>query len=426
MELMVLGLFCAGLVVCVLFDLAILYALGFGLVLFLLHGRWKGFGWRTLFATAWKGAMTVRNILIAFLLIGMLTALWRDAGTIPVLVCYASGLIRPEIFLVMTFLLNCLVSVLTGTSFGTAATMGVICATMGAAMGVEPCFTGGAVLAGAYFGDRCSPVSTSALLVAELTQTDIFQNIRRMIRTAAVPFLLSCAIYVVLGLLTAGEGEVPRLEDIFARELQLDWVALLPAVVILALSLLRVGVKWAMAASILTALPISLFVQGTPVSRLPQLLVLGYQAQDSQVAAMLDGGGIVSMVRVGAIVCLAASFSGIFQKTGLLDGVQDRIRALAERAGTYTASLVTGIVTSVVACNQSLAILLTAQLCRQVEPDREKLALDMEDGVVVIAALVPWSIAGGVPLATVGAPTVSLLFAVFLYLLPLWRLVRRK
>ena len=197
-------MFCGGLLLCLLLDWSILYALLAGLLLFLLYGRRKGFGWKALLGMALAGVKTVKNILITFLLIGVLTALWRAAGTIPVIVCYAARLIRPGVFLVMTFLLNAGVSVLTGTSFGTAATIGVICAAMGATMGVDARLTGGAVLAGAFFGDRCSPVSTSALLVSELTKTDIYGNIRRMLRTALVPFLLSVAFYFALGLFTAG------------------------------------------------------------------------------------------------------------------------------------------------------------------------------------------------------------------------------
>ena len=180
MELITLGSFCALLLACVALELSILYALAGGLVLFLLYGKWKGYAWRELAQMSLSGIKTVKNILITFLLIGMLTALWRDAGTIPVIVCYATQLIRPSLFLVMVFLLNCGVSLLTGTSFGTAATMGM-----------DLLLVGGAMLSGVYFGDRCSPVSTSALLVSELTKTNIFRNIKNMIRSALVPFLIT-------------------------------------------------------------------------------------------------------------------------------------------------------------------------------------------------------------------------------------------
>ena len=422
MEWMVLGLFCAGLLLCIVLDFSILYALAAGLVLFWLYGRYKGFSWGELLDMSLSGVKTVKNILITFVLIGMLTALWRDAGTIAVIVCYATQLIRPSIFLLMTFLLNCGVSVLTGTSFGTAATMGVICATMANTMGIDLVLVGGAVLGGAYFGDRCSPVSTSALLVAELTGTNIFRNIKGMIRTALVPFLLTCGIYVLIGMCSNSSGQVPDLQVLFGREFVLSWVALLPAVVILVLSILQVNVKKAMSLSILTALPISILVQGTGVKELPALLITGYQAADAEVAAMINGGGIISMVRVACIISLSSAFSGIFRKTGLLDNAKQAIGRLSACTNPYTATLCTSVVASIIACNQTLTIMLTSQLCDGLERDGEKRALDLENTAVVVAALVPWSIAGGVPLASVGAPSSSMLFTFFLYLLPLWRL----
>lgn len=422
MELLVLLLFCAGLLVCVVAGWSILYALIAGLALFLLYGRKKGFGWRELLTTALSGVKTVKNILIAFMLIGMLTALWRAAGTIPVIVSYAVGLIHPGIFVLMTFVLNGLISVLTGTAFGTAATMGVICATMGASVGANPVLVGGAILSGAYFGDRCSPVSTSALLVAELTGTSIFTNIKNMVRTAVVPFGVSCAVFLVTGLLSGYEGQVPELGGLFAREFSLSWVALLPAVAILLLSLFRVKVKMAMAVSILVALPIALLVQRTDPAQLPRLLVMGFQASDPEVAAMINGGGIVSMVRVGAIVCLSSSYSGLFQKTGLLDGMKQVVGRLAQRTGSYTATLCTAALANMVSCNQTLGIMLTHQLCRDVEDDPEAMALHLEDSAVVLAPLVPWSIAGAVSLTAAGAPLTGMVAACYLYLLPLWRM----
>ena len=322
MEWLVLGLFCGGLILCLLLDWSILYALLAGLLLFLLYGRRKGFGWKALLGMALAGVKTVKNILITFLLIGVLTALWRAAGTIPVIVCCAAKLIRPGVFLLMTFLLNAAVSVLTGTSFGTAATMGVICATMGGVMGVPVVLTGGAVLSGVFFGDRCSPVSTSALLVAELTKTSIFDNIRRMVKTALAPFLLSCAVYALLGCLAPhGEGTLD-LEALFSREFDLSLWTAIPAAVILILSLLRVNVKLAMGASILSAVP-------------------------------------------------------LFQKTGLLDQVKGAIGRLAHRTGPFFATLVTSALAGMVACNQSLTILLVHQLCRELRDDPSDTAIDI-------------------------------------------------
>lgn len=422
MEIVTLSLFCAALLLCVLSGLSILYALLIGLIIFSLYGKKKGYRWSELAQMSFAGIKTVKNILITFVLIGVLTALWRDAGTIPIIVCYAIKLIQPSLFLVMVFLLNCLVSILTGTAFGTAATMGVICATIAAAMQINPLLVGGAVLSGVYFGDRCSPVSTSALLIAELTQTNIIQNIKGMLRSSWVPFLITCVLYVLAGLQSGHLGEVPNLQALFSREFTLSWVAVLPAVVIIVISLLQVNVKATITASILTSLPICILVQNTPVTDLPRLILLGYSAADAEAASMLNGGGIISMLKVTAIVCLSSSYSGIFQKTGLLDRAKLAINVLSERTTSYTAILCTSIVSGIIACNQTLTIILAHQLCNQAESDNKRLAIHLEDTAVVAAPLVPWSIAGAVPLASIGAPSSSVFFACFLYLLPIWRL----
>ena len=418
-----LALFCAALLLCIALDLPILCALAFGLALFLGYGRRMGFAWPELARMAASGVWAVRNILIVFLLIGALTALWRAAGTIPAIVGYASALIRPSCFLFATFLLNCGLSLLTGTAFGTAATMGVICATMGAAMGVDTRLTGGAVLSGVFVGDRCSPVSTSALLVAELTGTDIFDNIRRMLRSGAVPFALCCVLYAGLGLFAGGAGEAPDLRALFGRAFNLHWAALTPAAVILALALLRVNVKLAMAASILTALPLCLFMQDARAADLPRLALSGFRAPDAALAAMLDGGGVVSMLKATGIVCLSASYSGIFHKTGLLDGATRALEALARRTSVFASVLCAAALSAMVACNQVLAVMLTSQLCAGLEKDDPpRFANDLEDTAVVVAPLAPWSIASGVPLAAIGAPISAIPLAFWLYLLPLWRL----
>ena len=421
MECLILGSFCASLLLCIGLKLSILYALCFGLLLFLLYGWKKGFAWPELGRMAWNGVKTVRGILSTFLLIGVLTACWRAAGTIPVIVCYASGLIRPSVFLLMCFLLNGAVSVLTGTAFGTAATMGVICATMGNAMRFDPLLTGGAILSGVYFGDRCSPVSTSALLVAALTETDIYRNIRRMLRSAFLPFLLSCALYLAIGFRSGQAGELLDLQALFSRGFVLHWSALLPAAVILLCSAFRVKVRLSMTASILSSIPLCLLLQRLSALELLRAAVFGYHAHDAALAAMIDGGGVLSMLKVAGIVCLSSSYTDLFQKTGLLKGAKSAISALEAKSTAFTATLLTSIAAGMAACNQTLSILLTNQLCSGDGRSKEQLALDLEDSAVVIAPLIPWSIAGGVPLSAIGAPTKAFLAAFYLYLLPLCR-----
>ena len=423
MEMLTIVLFCIILILCIILNIPILYALLGGLLIFCIYGRRKGHTLKQLLHMIISGVKTAKNILLVFVLIGMLTALWRACGTIPMIICYAVRLIHPRSVVLMSFLLNCGVSVLTGTSFGTAATMGVICMTMAASMGANPVLVGGAILSGVYFGDRCSPVSTSALLISELTGTSIFDNIKRMLRTALLPFLLTGGIYAATGFMGGGAGTAVDLRQLFGSEVHLHWSVLIPAVTILVLSALRVNVKAAMSASIASAAGICLFIQHRTINEVFILAVQGFHAANREVGVMLDGGGIVSMLKVMAIVCISSSYAGIFRQTGLLDGIKELLIKMSKRITPFGGMLVTSLVAGIIACNQTLTIMLTHQLCSGIEPDRQELAINLENSAVVIAPLIPWSIAGAGPLDSVGAPTASLFAACFLYILPLYTLL---
>lgn len=423
METMVLLAFALTLTGCVVLGLPLLLALAVGYGIFFGYGLYRKHSAASILKMSFSGIKKVKNILILFVMIGLLTALWRMSGTIPAIVYYSAGLVRPSIMVLMAFLLNCLVSFLTGTAFGTAATMGVITMTMAASMRIDPVIAGGAILSGVFFGDRCSPVSTSALLVAELTKTDIFQNIRRMVKTALVPFLATCGVYLVLGMSAAGgESSAGAIQALFAAQFRLGWLPLLPAVVILALVLFRVNVKMAMLCSVLTALAVSLLYQGADPAGVVNAMIFGFRAEDPELAVMLNGGGLTSMLRVASIVCLSSSYAGIFEGTGLLDHLKDKVAALSRKISPYGCMLGTSVVASMIACNQTLAIMLTHQVCGGTEQDDQKVAIDLENTAVLVAPLIPWSIAGATPLSSVGAPTAAILAACYLYLVPLWNL----
>lgn len=424
LESVFLSLFTLTLIGCVAAKLPILYALIVGYLIFSVYARLRQYSVPAILKMSAAGIRTAKNVLMTFVLIGMLTALWRAAGTIPTIVCHAADYIRPSVFLLMSFLLNCLVSFLTGTAFGTAATMGVICMTMARTMGVDPVWAGGAVLSGAYFGDRCSPISTSALLISELTGTNIFQNIRGMTRTAALPFLMSCAIYAAIGVSSApsGSGSPAQVQQTLSPAFRLGLLTLLPALLILVLSVLHLNIRLTMLSSIGAALFICLFYQKMDALSVLRLLVAGYHSSDPQVAALMDGGGILSMVNVAAIVTISSSYAGIFRETGLLDGLKGKIGVLRRRYSLYTVVFWASIAANVIICSQTAAIMLVHQTCGFPEDDGPTLAIALEDTVVVIAPLIPWSIAGTVPLASASAPIGSLLTSCYLYLIPLWGL----
>lgn len=427
METLFLVIFTFTLAVFIALDWSIVLALLIGLFLFSLYAGLKGYRISGILRMIADGAKTSKNILIVFSLVGILTALWRDCGTIPTIIAYTVNLINPKSFIFMTFALCCLVSFLIGTSFGSAATMGVICVTMGAAMGADPVLTGGAMLSGVLFGDRCSPVSTSALLVSELTGTNIYDNIKRMLRTAAIPFAATSLIYIFAGFFShTGESKTDII-SLFAKEVNITPLALIPAAVILVLALFKVKTRYSMLCSIIAAFFVSLFVQKTEITELLKFIVTGYEAKLPELSSMLDGGGFTSMIRVVLIVCISSAYSGIFNATGMLTSLISRLEALADKTGSFAVTVFVSVFTSAISCNQTLAIILSDSLCSNLEKNKRQFAVDLENSVVVIAPLIPWSIAGAVPLTSAGAPQASLLTAFFLYLVPLYYLfVRRK
>lgn len=253
METAVLALFAASLAACLASGLSILWALLLGFILFFACGLRRHTA-QDMFLMAWNGVKTVRSVLFIFLLIGVITALWRACGTIPAIVSLAVPFCGPQWMVLASFLLCAAVSFLTGTSFGTAATMGVICAALADSMGVPALYIGGAVLSGAFFGDRWSPMSTSALLVAALTKTKLYDNLLLIWRTGLAPLLIACAAFGAAGALLPSHSGASDAAALFAASFDLHPAVLLPAAAVLLLSLLRVNVKTAMAVSIPTAL----------------------------------------------------------------------------------------------------------------------------------------------------------------------------
>lgn len=425
-EYLILGVFACSLTACIIADSSILYALFFGYVLFFAYGIRKGHSCKEMLSLTLSGIKTVRNVTITLLLIGTITALWRASGTIGFIIYNALKLITPSIFVLLSFLLCSLVSFLTGTSFGTAATMGVICMTMGNGIGMNPVLLGGAILSGSFFGDRCSPMSSSAFLVCDLTQTNIFHNIRGMLRTGMIPFLISCMVYGIAGLMFApaasAEYTGPAMAEIFSSHFTLHPVTAIPALVILVFSLFKVPVKKTMTVSICTAFLIAWLIQGETPSALISIMAKGYHPSDTQLSKLLSGGGILSMVRVCAIVCLSSCYAGIFRGTGLLDGVKSHLEKLSGKLTPYGVIILTSVLTAMIACNQTLCAILTHQLCSDLIGDEQKMAIHLENTAIVISPLIPWCIAGAGPIASISAPTAALLAACYLYLLPLWNL----
>ena len=414
-------LFSLSLIFCLLLKYSVIYALIVGYIIFMTYGLIKGYDLKVLIKKSFEGVLTVKNILLVFVLIGMITALWRASGTIAFIVYMGSKLISPSILILLTFLLCSILSFLIGTSLGTAATMGVICVSIGKAMGINPYYLGGAVLSGIYFGDRCSPMSTSALLVTELTKTDLYKNIKLMFKTSIIPFIASCLFYLFLGLRTSVPAVSIDATEIFKENYNLNIVVIVPAILIIILSLFKVNVKKTMLVSIVISFIIAIFFQKESVTSLINYCVYGFHHSNEKLNLMMKGGGILSMLNVGLIVAISSSYSGIFKETKMLVLMKKYLKEFSKKTSNYFVIFLSSIISGAIACNQSLGIILTYELCEELE-DKQNMAIILENTIVLLAGLIPWNIAMAVPLKTVDIGLMSGLFAFYLYFLPLWNL----
>ena len=414
-------LFSLSLIFCLLLKYSVIYALIVGYIIFMTYGLIKGYDLKVLIKKSFEGVLTVKNILLVFVLIGMITALWRASGTIAFIVYIGSKLISPSILILLTFLLCSILSFLIGTSLGTAATMGVICVSIGKAMGINPYYLGGAVLSGIYFGDRCSPMSTSALLITELTKTNLYTNIKLMLKTSIIPFVATCLFYLFLGLKSSTSPVSIDATNIFKENYNLNIVVIVPAILIIILSLFKVNVKKTMLLSIVISFIIAMFFQKESVTSLINYCVYGFYHSNEKLNSMMKGGGILSMLNVGLIVAISSSYSGIFKETKMLVILKEYLKEYSKKTSNYFIIFLSSIISGAIACNQSLGTILAYELCEELE-DKQNMAIILENTIVLLAGLIPWNIAMAVPLKTIDIGLMSGLFAFYLYFLPLWNL----
>lgn len=424
MDLLVaFGVFFAALAVALRMGVSMIVPLAVGLACFVIVGLRRGFSLRSLTGMALSGAKRSLIVLRVFLLIGLITALWRASGVIAFFVAQGIAVITPTLFVLIAFLLSALLAYALGTSFGIVGTVGVIMMALARSGGVSEVVAAGAVLSGAYFGDRGAPTSSSANLVAAVTGTKLFDNVRLMLRTAALPFGLCTVFYLALSQAHPLNAVDPALVGMLHENFRLSWWLLLPVVLMLALPFFKVEVRHAMLCSIVCAFALTVFVQRATVWETLRVCLLGYHPENEALARIFAGGGLVSMLSVAGIVLLSCTYAGIFDGTGMLDGVRARVTALSERIGLFSAACVVSTATCAAFCNQTIGVVLTDALVEPAYTQRGRSAVeraqDLESSVILIAGLVPWSIACAAPLGMLGVGYGALPYAAFLYATPI-------
>lgn len=416
-----------GLVAACLFTgRAVAWALLGGLLLFWGLGLRQGFTNRQLWDMAWTKCKKSLIVVRIIVLIGGITGVWRCSGAIAGCIVRGVGLVTPRLFLLLAFLLCAAFSYVLGTSYGVSSTLGVILMALARSGGVDPTVTAGVILSGVYFGDRCSPASSAASLVAAVTDTDLYRNVRQMLRTALLPTLLTAGLYLLLSLrhpLSAVDGAVlGALEGRFT----LSWPVFLPVALMFLLPLFHVPIHWAIASSTAAAAILAVTMQGFTAGEVLRAAWSGYHPEDEALAAVLGGGGITSMAVSYVVVVLTGLFSGVLEGGGALGPLKARAVRLAERTGRFPAMIAVSALCAAALCNQAVTSMMGAQLLEDAYDDREELALDIENSGILIAGLVPWSIACSIPLAMLGAGNGAIPYAILLWLIPLCYLPLKK
>lgn len=424
------ALFLGAVGVCLAEGWQLMWAIWAGIAVFAVLGLARHVPVRVMAAGAWRQGRKMCSVIDIYLLIGAITALWRSAGTIGFFIYHGLQIITPQMFLLVAFLLTSFISYALGTSFGVVGTVGVILMALARSGGVDAAVTAGTIIAGAYFGDRCSPASSSAALVAAATGTVLEWNLRRMHRTGWLPYAVSLAVYAALSVthpLAAVDGQVLTT---LAETYRLGWWTALPAAAIIVLPLCRVSIRRSMAVSVLAALAVTLWGQGGQLWDVLRDTVLGYRPAGGALQQVLAGGGVASMLTATLMAISAGMYAGLLDSAGVLGGVRRHAAALARRAGRFPACAAVCALAGMIFCNQSAGPVVADQLLEETYRARgqggEELALDIENSGIVMAPLIPWNISVSIPLVMLGADASAIPYEVLLYAIPLCYLLTKR
>ncbi len=408
---------------CVIFDISIVIALVGGFICFFIVGRLRGNSAISILKMSADGVRSSWVVVLLMFLIGCLTALWRASGTISFFVYYGMNIITPPLFILITFLLTALMSYFLGSSFGVASTAGVMLMILARYGNANELITAGAVMSGAYFGDRSSPVSSSAFLTATVTGVSPRENTKMLLKTGSFPFALSCIIFAILSVKNPISNVDASVTSALADTYNLSFVAIIPALVLLILPLLKVSISNTILISAIVAFAVATGFQGESIVALLKYTFTGYELELPILGDIMSGGGVLSMVEVMLVVMLSSSYAGIFEGTKMLDSLKEKIEKAGSRVSLFTMQLVFSVASVMIFCNQTIATILSEQLLGEVYKkrgaSREELAMDIGNSLITICGLVPWSIACAVPLSMLDVGNGAIPWCVFLYLNPI-------
>lgn len=362
-----------------------------------------GFKWEELQEGMFQALGRIQIAIAILVLVGMIIAAWLASGTIPAIIYWGLKLIAPEHFLLSAVLLCSVASVATGTSFGTMGTLGVALLGVGQTLGFPPAMTVGAIVSGAYLGDKMSPVSDSTNITASICEVPLFQHIVSMFWTTVPAFILACVLYAIVGAMHA-KGQVLPVDNLnvilngLESKFSMGFVAFLPPIIMIVLAYLRFPVLPTMLACLMAAVLIALF-QGVDLAALCKMLTSGYVSQTGvkSLDVLLSRGGIMSIMPTVLLLCSGVAFGGVLERARVLEvlleamlkGATSSLRLVASTlAAGYLILLGTG--------SQMLAVIVPGRAF--LEPFRKAdvhptvLSRTCEDAGTIGCPLIPWSV----------------------------------
>ena len=393
-------------------------------ILFLLiYGVIKKVKLKDLESALVEGARSGAGAVLIFFFIGMLISSWMASGTIPTFIFLAFDTISGKWFYALVFVITAAIGLGIGSSLTTAATIGTAFISISGAFGMSSAITAGAIVSGAFFGDKMSPLSDTTTLASSTAKVDLFEHIKNMAWTTVPAFLISLSLFFILSPADSGMHykEVNQIKQELVGMNLVHWYSFIPFGVLVVLALKKIPAIFTLGSSALTALMISLVTTDKEKwSELPSILYSGFQP-DTNIAvvdSLLSRGGIESMLFSVSLVLLALSMGGLLFRLGILPAVISLLIKGVEK----TSVLVFSTAASAIGINfligeQYLSIILTGNTFeayfRKAGLHPKNLSRILEDAGTVINPLVPWSVCGVFLAGVLNVPTAEYAFFSF-------------
>jgi NhaC family Na+:H+ antiporter len=399
-----------------------------GFLSYYLRRSWGGFQ-----AGILEGVGNVSIACLILLLIGALVGVWIQGGIIPALIFYGLKIISPQYFLPTTFLVCLIMSTATGTAYGTIGTVGVVLMGIQRGFGFGAPITAGAILSGAYFGDKMSPLSDTTNIAAAVGEADLFRHIRSMMFTTIPAALVALILYWIAG------GAMNRLEGDQLTEmraaLEQGWnihpAHFIPLLLMLLMAFKKVPTLLLLFVNLLFGLIWTMLTQGIPLIEALAAATTGFVSKTGigSVDQVLSRGGMTSMETVIILVLIAGALGGSLRATGVLDALVAGIVRWVRRSGSLIAAvLISCYVVILFTGNQALSLILVGQMFLPVFKrraiDSTVLTRSLEDSGTLSAPLVPWGVAGGFCSQMLSVPTLDYLpYAWLAFAVPVFSLL---